>query len=155
MSSFMTVKDVHFSHFPAGSTALFACGRAVQVDSFRSRVESAYGFSARDYNFINCFQICFKFQLAPLQCGICGGGAGGVEMRTLGLSFDSATVTPSSRVGFTGGDFCSMIIRDMDGTLGTGAGGWVHALDLATAGRGLHSSTSQLNVITFGGIRQD
>jgi len=31
-------------------------GRAVQVDGINTRVESACGFSARNYNIINCFQ---------------------------------------------------------------------------------------------------
>ena len=32
-------------------------GRAVQVDGFRTHVESAFGFSAYNYNTIRCFQM--------------------------------------------------------------------------------------------------
>jgi len=47
----------------------YELGRAVQVDSIKTRVESAYGFSACNYNIMNCINVCCQFQLAPLQLG--------------------------------------------------------------------------------------
>ena len=48
-------------------------GRAVQVDSITPRVGSAHGFSACNWNIVNClnqrFNVCFEFQLVPLQLG--------------------------------------------------------------------------------------
>jgi hypothetical protein len=44
-------------------------GRAVQLDSIKTLVETAYGVSAWDYDIINCFNVCSQFQLAPLQQG--------------------------------------------------------------------------------------
>jgi hypothetical protein len=40
----------------AAAVAASGQGRAVQVDSINTRVESVYGFSGRNWNVINCFQ---------------------------------------------------------------------------------------------------
>ena len=44
-------------------------GRTVQVDSFESSVEGAYGFSARTWKLMNCFQTLLSHAIAPLHPG--------------------------------------------------------------------------------------
>jgi hypothetical protein len=58
-------------------------GRAVQVDSINTSVESAYGFSACNWSIINCFQRLLSVSTCAATPGpeprVAVGGGGGVR----------------------------------------------------------------------------